>query len=575
MPQLNGYFVYRVHYSRNLLEGVKHLVADHQLVPPEDTRSFGALYAVINKRLKKLKKWRRDIVYNWHRIVEFLNNPFIFTHKSKAPEGAGNDVVGKTGVDSLEIAGSTIKQEVGSAEMDIAGPLCDAPETSAHRSSFFMADTSRPTTSDTVTVTPCSGYTLRKERCHRCVIRNKTILTYQNKMRTLKKELKSVKATKIKFLKRALNRKTNQAERWKAECGLQKFILDNQHRQILGLRRIALEDQNIEICKQTNLLDLHQQVISSSSSPVVSKLWSHSMLGKWNVTNFRVVDTPYLAAKLTIPGFGFESTDRHGNPKIATVLFHSVMARVYSLNRPNGDSSFLDWATLIQNRLSFVSSVAFTFSPELYNPYNDKSALNAEVYLGYLGNTSTAHVIKAFLPENDREPLWTQIIQNVCLDKETRKPIAFPDWYVEKYKEKGILDKGLFIDPITRPSKTFTHQIPIVWSDTDNNNHTNFTSYVNFAVNALHAATGQTNNSSTACVLHGVSKDTLPNGLKELQVRYLGESQDGEGLNVHIWQEEHDDTVLCSIERDETVLCQVKLVYFNDSLYQKSLPVFT
>lgn len=36
------------------------------------------------------------------------------------------------------------------------------------------------------------------------------------------------------------------------------------------------------------------------------------MLSKWNVTNFRIVDTPYLAAKLTIPGFGFESIDRHG-----------------------------------------------------------------------------------------------------------------------------------------------------------------------------------------------------------------------------------------------------------------------
>lgn len=113
----------------------------------------------------------------------------------------------------------------------------------------------------------------------------------------------------------------------------------------------------------------------------------------------------------------------------------------------------------------------------------------------------------------------------------------------------------------------------IVWSDTDNNNHTNFTSYVNFAVNALHAAMGQTSN--TACVLHGISKKTLPNGLKELQVRYLGESQDGEGLTIHIWQEEHDDTVLCSIERDEKVLCQVKLVYFNKSSYKKSLPIFT
>ncbi|BFZ22274.1 hypothetical protein BsWGS_25313 [Bradybaena similaris] len=358
---------------------------------------------------------------------------------------------------------------------------------------------------------------------------------------------------------------------------------------------------------------------SSRSGAVVPFLRKN--LALWNVTNLKITDSPHCMASFTIPGLSHESFDIDANPKITSLMITSVLARAYALNKPDSTTgkAFLDWPTVSNGRYTFVSSTELRMSQDLYNPEIPKWPLDAKFSLGNVGNTSIANVIE-FYVHGKAQHLWTNVTQLVCIDSTTRKPTPLPDWFKEQYKGKGCLEKGFIVKPFERPPITFVQPVTVSWSDTDIQKHTNFASYVRFALDCLHAAVreepgdstknstptkskeathnGSEINSETVTTsesvlnhdgsdgnpqskssskhattngnttpdkpLQGITKEKIANGLKTIQICYLSESLEGETLNVHIWQEaglEYD--VWCAVERDSKDICQIKLEYFD------------
>ncbi|KAI8767403.1 hypothetical protein BgiMline_026392 [Biomphalaria glabrata] len=308
-----------------------------------------------------------------------------------------------------------------------------------------------------------------------------------------------------------------------------------------------------------------------SSRSKATTFFRTTFLNHWNVTNISLTDTPYYRAKFTFPGLSHESFDRDGNPKITSLMMTSVFARGFILNKPLTDSgdTFLDWKIITEDRFTFVSSTHFKMSKQLYNADIPKWPLDVDVSLAYVGNSSMASITSFYNSGDTSEPLWSQVNQVVCVDKVTRKPIPFPDWYKDKYKEKCCMDKGLIIKPFQRPTKTYCMPVVVRWSDTDGYNHTNFASYVHWVVNAIHASLSEQSaevakDESSSSAMPLISKEIITNGLKDIQICYLSESLENQSLDVHIWQQDQENhKVYAAIERGKDDICQMQLEYFD------------
>lgn len=231
----------------------------------------------------------------------------------------------------------------------------------------------------------------------------------------------------------------------------------------------------------------------------------------WKVQNFSYDDVPHPTIKLRCPGLSHESFDRDLKPKIMSIMMTSAVARATALRRPirviapKSDSddknpeveTFLDFTKLSNDYFTFMSSSEFVMSRTLYDNRVSKWPLDMKFTQGFVGNSSVANVSHFYAcDEEDKRnasdlgqtPLWTNTYQIVLIDKTTRKPTQLPDWFKEKFKGKGCMEKGFILKTFARPAVTFSQLFKVQWTDTDQYNHTNFTTYVRWALDALHAA---------------------------------------------------------------------------------------
>ena len=101
-------------------------------------------------------------------------------------------------------------------------------------------------------------------------------------------------------------------------------------------------------------------------------------------------------------------------------------------------------------------------------------------------------------------------------------------------------------------------QVKIAWSDTDNYKHTNFSSYLRFAIDAVHDALKQGKLQSQ------ISEAEVSSGTAVAKVAYLGESVEGDVLRVKVWCPEGlERTVMCSMEKEGQVVNQVTLTFHS------------
>lgn len=105
----------------------------------------------------------------------------------------------------------------------------------------------------------------------------------------------------------------------------------------------------------------------------------------------------------------------------------------------------------------------------------------------------------------------------------------------------------------------------VAWSDTDIYNHTNFSSYPRFAINAVHDALKNKH-------LEGwLTKSDVEAGVAEIRLSYLGESLEGDLLHVKTWKVlGKERTVMCSIEKNNQVINQVMLTFHKP--HEKNCP---
>uniref|UniRef100_A0A0B6ZMA6 Uncharacterized protein n=1 Tax=Arion vulgaris TaxID=1028688 RepID=A0A0B6ZMA6_9EUPU len=332
--------------------------------------------------------------------------------------------------------------------------------------------------------------------------------------------------------------------------------------------------------------------------------------------NFHVTDYP-LTANFNHPGLNYSNFDHSGNIEILSLLSFIVDVRMFPEHYPYKENmkKWFDFGELHEDRSIFMSSIEVVLSPNMYNKQIPKWPLETKVRLGYIGNSSVAIHLEVYTP-GGQEPLLTHVVQMVSVDTKTRKPKQFPDWFMNKYKDQCSMKEGFRLRAFQRPQKTFTYRREVMWLETDFNQHTNFASYVRYALDGLHSALKRQNDMATAShhssssessyatndvsgaeyqssstgavsdmdktdrlevlqrtVVHtknsigglkGISKDVIKRGIKSLKACYLNECLEGDIIDVHVWQEDNEPyTVRCSVEKGSKILCQIILEYFG------------
>ncbi|GFS11581.1 hypothetical protein ElyMa_001351100 [Elysia marginata] len=354
-----------------------------------------------------------------------------------------------------------------------------------------------------------------------------------------------------------------------------------------------LEKNNISIEEQAGF---RRGSMAKSSSALKNSVVVNSLLKSWNATNLRYEESPHPTVLLRIPGLTHESFDRNWNPKATSLMQTSATARAYVFHtalpattagakegHETEEKYFLDWLRLTEEFLVFVSSSELVISRALYENNVQKWPLDMRFVLGNVGNRTITSTNEFYTCDGDcNKLLWTNTTQFVAVDKTTRKAAKLPDWYLSKYKGKGYMDKGLIVKPFSRPDVTYVHPHVVQWKDTDNYKHTNWTSYVRWATDALHAAlllqspslpshyspyttTGDSVTSTAKAALHGITEDIIARGLQKMHIVYLRECLQGESVEIHVWQNsrEEKELVYFSVVKDGEDVCQIKFWFFT------------
>ncbi|CAL1536200.1 unnamed protein product, partial [Lymnaea stagnalis] len=291
-----------------------------------------------------------------------------------------------------------------------------------------------------------------------------------------------------------------------------------------------------------------------------------------------VSDSPTWNVKFTIPGLSLENYDRDGNPKMTSLMVKPIMALpyVYKQLSDEKNKTLMAWKGLTKDRLVFSASATFTMSRAVYCPEIPKWPLDVHFCIGYVGKSSLKTVANFCPSGRESEPLWTEVYHFVSVDNVTRKSKPWPGWFQDHFKGKGCAYKGHTVRPFERPSLTYNCPVKVRWSDIDYNNHSTFTSYVHWAINAIHATIREEDEAKglkstfgadqrPSSALNGINKDIITNGLKDVQICFLSESLEGQVLNVHVWQQHNlAHAVFTSIERDSEVICQIKFEYNSE-----------
>jgi len=248
-------------------------------------------------------------------------------------------------------------------------------------------------------------------------------------------------------------------------------------------------------------------------------------LSRWTV----VTDEVGKHFNVILPSLGLHVLDRKGHVSIVELQSLLTQARIfaYHIADTKTNKTFMEYDKMTSDRMTFMASTETRFARDLLQT-TEIPSLAVRLSLGYIG-TASLNTQAQLIDTKTGSVFAENINQVVTVSRETRKPIALPEWWVEKYTSYSINVPKLVIPVTVTPADAFTYNVKVRWSDTDGYGHTNYISYIRFCEDAAMQA-----------AMEGklpLYTDTLYDPeTKQLQLSYQGESRAGEDLTVHLWQ---------------------------------------
>ncbi|KAK7482488.1 hypothetical protein BaRGS_00026305 [Batillaria attramentaria] len=262
-------------------------------------------------------------------------------------------------------------------------------------------------------------------------------------------------------------------------------------------------------------------------------------------------------------GFPYDAFDGQARVKPWHIISMVESGRALSFNQLpyKQDQTFLSVDRLYVDHNLFQGSAKLDISKALYDISLTKTPLTLEKELLFVGKSSLNVKTDVIL-----SPLGIKLasceVQSVLVDRETRRPVPFPDWWMEMYGQFSSPEKQLKVvaekEPldveaaiktgaqVSSESEPFdcgvtSVDMVVCASDTDVYGHTNWSAYLKYCIDAL------------ASVSHCRKSDyMLKRAVKTAQIAYKNEGSLGQKIHVRYWRKKmtpncvHFNVVSCA-----------------------------
>ncbi|XP_062605456.1 uncharacterized protein LOC134267251 isoform X2 [Saccostrea cucullata] len=264
-----------------------------------------------------------------------------------------------------------------------------------------------------------------------------------------------------------------------------------------------------------------------------------------------------VQVRIDIPGGlpyeAFSSVD--GRPLVRSLFLLFESARAYSfwpVKNPN--ETFLDSHLLLKDNLYFIASTSIDIDSRFYEEFSPKYPLAITKTLDYIGKSSSA-ITSVLECRSQTFPYATCRIQTVFVNGKTRRPMPYPDWWMEKYSPHVPKGQPIIMPHLEKPGEIQTYNTKVSYSDIDAYLHTNWQSYVSFCMEAFYDSVFK--NKYT-----WLDKAMVGKCLKSFEAGFRKESSMGDELNVHSWESSHvQGEIQFEIKHNEDVCLHAKMIY--------------
>ena len=227
-------------------------------------------------------------------------------------------------------------------------------------------------------------------------------------------------------------------------------------------------------------------------------------------------------------------------------------------DRPN--DSFLDIHKFHKDFLFFTVSSRVEVNQNFYKLSSPKYPLTITTRLSHMGKTSF-YLKSDLLSPVQKEPYATFTFMTVIVDPKTRLPTPGPDWWREKFGKPSHPVTPKRMDPLQQPENPECLSLRVAYSDTDDNCHTNWTTYIRACYDAFM-------DSALRKTYRHVSEEEAHKGVKYLDITFKKESGIGDKLDVYSWETDkrEDKELGFEIKKGSDVCCQAIMGFHQNEM---------
>ncbi|XP_061181550.1 uncharacterized protein LOC133190096 [Saccostrea echinata] len=270
------------------------------------------------------------------------------------------------------------------------------------------------------------------------------------------------------------------------------------------------------------------------------------------MSHYRINYASGSAASVSFLGIPQSDIDRTGYWAVWCIFKKFEDARVLAVTK-----GFTEGANDEENGLAFVKQ-QLILDPEIQNLSSTMQIkLKFDVELKQLKQTSFICAVK-LKNEATGEILGENFMKVVRINRKTRRPSSFPEWFYKKHAVfmNAVGHPGTEKEDLPEiPKHAYKYVVVAGHSDEDTNGHLNQSSYIRFCMDAA------TNASLKGYYEHYTSDMCLYPSL-QWTISYMGEGLAGDQLTIFTWQKEHSpDNIRFAIVRNGNQILYASTVF--------------
>ena len=222
--------------------------------------------------------------------------------------------------------------------------------------------------------------------------------------------------------------------------------------------------------------------------------------------------------------------------------------------------SFADLHLLTESFHFYMVSIDMKFSKYLYSEQSPKYPLSVHIELDNVGKSSRRCTHRLY--HNDVGVDYASFIcTDVLVSKETKKPVPYPDWWINKFSPLCKNDRqakfALPQDRLQNPCKTST---VVNLSDTDVYKHTNTGCYLKFCCESIFRNISRN-------VYKNINQNHFDSGVRSVNLVLAGQSVVDDELDITTWEDSMDNNIMYGqiVKKEGDICCYMKIEFYNDN----------